>query len=137
MRNMSEKRYQQKLEKIRKENESIQRIQQLKDERKKYRTSITDRISTTKLVMVYLFVLLNVILIFAMVAMWHFADLSYLGVLITDIAAQIITFIIYAMKSTKENTVGGITYDLAMKQSNIDITDMTQKTTDETTCPVG
>lgn len=117
MRNMSEKRYQQKLEKIRKENESIQRIQQLKDERKKYRTSITDRISTTKLVMVYLFVLLNVILIFAMVAMWHFADLSYLGVLITDIAAQIITFIIYAMKSTKENTVGGITYDLAMKDN--------------------
>ena len=114
---MSEKRYQQKLEKIRKENESIQRIQQLKDERKKYRTSITDRISTTKLVMVYLFVLLNVILIFAMVAMWHFADLSYLGVLITDIAAQIITFIIYAMKSTKENTVGGITYDLAMKDN--------------------
>jgi hypothetical protein len=115
---MSEKKYQQKLEKIQKNNESLKRIQLLKDERNKYRTSIIKKVSTTKLVMLYLFLLLNVILIFAMVAMWHFADLSYLGVLVTDIAAQIITFFIYAVKSTKENTVGGITYDLAMMDAD-------------------
>ena len=33
--------------------------------------------------------------------MWHFGDLSYLGVLITDVAAQIITYAIYCMKAFK------------------------------------
>lgn len=133
---MTEKQYERELSKIRLANKSIERKRALKSERKKYKRRITIP-STTKLVMAYLFVLLNAVLIYAMVAMWHFSDLSYLGVLITDIVAQLITFFIYTVKSTKENTVGGITYDLAMKQSNIDITDMTQETTEETTCPVG
>lgn len=120
MHNMSEKRYQHRLKKIQKENEYFKKIQLLKAEKKKYKTSIISKISTTKLVMLYLFLILNIVLTFAMVAMWHFADLSYLGVLITDIAAQIITFIIYAMKSAKENAIGGITYDLAMKENNVE-----------------
>ena len=36
-----------------------------------------------------------------MVAMWQFADLSYLGVMITDIAAQVLVFAIYCMKAYK------------------------------------
>lgn len=54
---------------------------------------------TSKLIAIYLFVLLNGIVIFAMVAMWHFADLSYLGVLITDIAAQVLIYAIYCLKA--------------------------------------
>ena len=65
---------------------------------------------------VYLFIILNVVLIYAMITMYLFRDLSYLGVLITDIASQIITYLIYMRKATKENIVGGITYDMAMKK---------------------
>lgn len=136
MKYITQSKFENELAKIRVRNKSYERKKLLKAEKNKYRNKIKLP-STTKLVMTYLFILLNTVLIYAMVAMWHFSDLSYLGVLITDIVAQLITFFIYTVKSTKENTVGGITYDLAMKQSNIDMTDMTQETTDETTCPVG
>lgn len=56
---------------------------------------------TSKLIALYLFVLLNAIVIYAMVAMWRFGDLSYLGVLITDLAAQILTYGIYCLKAYK------------------------------------
>ena len=73
-------------------------------------------ISTTKLIALYLFIVLNAILIFSCVAMWHFADLSTLGLLITDIAAQILVYLLYVVKATKENTVGGITYEKMMHE---------------------
>lgn len=136
MKYITQSKFENELAKIRVRNKSYERKKLLKAEKNKYHNKIKLP-STTKLVMTYLFILLNTVLIYAMVAMWHFSDLSYLGVLITDIVAQLITFFIYTVKSTKENTVGGITYDLAMKQSNIDMTDMTQETTEETTCPVG
>ena len=49
-----------------------------------------------------------------MKAMWHFADLSFLGVLITDVAGQVIVYMIYALKSKAENTSGGIVYETAL-----------------------
>ena len=57
------------------------------------------KFETSKLIAIYLFVLLNAIVIYAMVAMWTFADFSYLGVLISDIAAQVIVYAIYCMKA--------------------------------------
>ena len=59
-------------------------------------------ITTTKILSYYLFILCNIILVYAMVAMWHFADLTYLGVIITDIVGQIFIFGIYSIKSYKE-----------------------------------
>lgn len=56
-------------------------------------------IETSKLLAVYLFILLNVIIIYALVAMWRFADLAYLGVLITDVAAQVLVYTIYCLKA--------------------------------------
>ena len=50
-----------------------------------------------------------------MYVMYNFRDLTYLGVLITDIAAQVLIYLIYTVKATRENTIGGITYDLAMR----------------------
>lgn len=72
------------------------------------------KLPTHKLITFYLFVLLNVILIYALIAMWYFGDLTHLGVVVTDIAAQVITFFIYSHHSTAQNTVGGIVYDKAM-----------------------
>ena len=72
---------------------------QLKEEKKKYSKGF--HIETSKLFAIYLFVLMNAIIIYSMVAMWKFQDFSYLGVLISDIAAQILIYGIYCMKAFK------------------------------------
>ena len=71
------------------------------------------------MIVAYLFVIFNVVLAYTMYAMWHFADLSYLGVLITDIAAQVLTGFLYMWKSKAENTKNGIIYDKAMAELNL------------------
>lgn len=57
------------------------------------------KIEFSKILAIYLIVLLTSIVVFTMVAMWHFGDLSYLNVLITDIAAQIVVYMIYCVKA--------------------------------------
>ena len=115
MKKLNEKEYAYELKKIQIENLYKKRNQRLKEEKKRYGKKI-ELPSTSKLMAVYLFIILNVVLIYAMITMYLFRDLSYLGVLITDIASQIITYLIYLRKATKENIVGGITYDMAMKK---------------------
>lgn len=99
MKYLTIKKYQQELEKVKRENIQRQYKQSLKNEKNKYKKSL--KIETSKLIALYLFALLNAIVIYAMVAMWKFADLSYLGVLISDIAAQIMIYAIYCMKAYK------------------------------------
>ena len=72
-------------------------IKKLKKENKK-----ALGLTTTKVFSYYLFILFNVILIYALVAMWHFADLSYLGVIITDILGQILVYCIYSIRAFKD-----------------------------------
>lgn len=113
MKYLTQREYERKLREIQRENESIERYNKLRQEKRNVQSGIK-KPSTDKLIATYLFIILNVVLIYAMFAMWHFADLSYLGVLVTDIAGQVITYYIYAKKATAQNTKGGITYDLAM-----------------------
>lgn len=87
------------MERAKRDNIQIQYRLNIEKERKKFRRF--SQIETSKLIAVYLFTLLNAIVIFSMVAMWTFADLSYLGVLITDIAAQIVVYAIYCAKAYK------------------------------------
>ena len=96
---ITEEEYRQELEKANKESQSRKYRNDIRDARNKYRKSF--RFETSKLFTIYLFVLLNAIVIYSMVAMWKFQDLSYLGVLITDIAAQILVFGIYCLKAFK------------------------------------
>ena len=110
---MSEKEFREEMRKARLKNESIARKQELQKVKNEYKTQ--RKYSTTKLIAIYLFVLLNVVLGFSMYMMYHLSDLTYLGVLITDIVAQLLTFTIYVVKSTKENTRGGITYETAIR----------------------
>lgn len=93
--------YKVKLRKIEKKGEQILRKRELKEKRDSYKKP-KKKIQMTKIITWYLFILLNVVLIYSMVVMYLFRDLSYLGVLITDIAAQVITFLIYTCKSFKE-----------------------------------
>lgn len=57
------------------------------------------KIETSKLLAIYLFILFNAIIVYSMIAMWMFADLEYLNVLVTDIAAQVLVYMIYCMKA--------------------------------------
>lgn len=110
---ITEKEFEQKLKQLQQHNLSKERELKLIEEKNKYRKDIKLP-STSKLMAVYLFIILNVVLIFAMRAMWHFADLSFLGVLITDVAGQVIVYMIYALKSKAENTSGGIVYETTL-----------------------
>lgn len=116
MRELSENDFNSKMEEIQRDNIMYQRKQLLRIEKRKYRP-MPKIPSTSKLMSCYLFIMLNIVLIFAMIAMWHFQDLTYLGVLITDIGAQLLTYVSYNKKSTAENTSGGIIYETAMLQA--------------------
>lgn len=94
--NLTEREFRRQLAKIKKENVQKERSLILERERNKYGS---EKIETSKLIAIYLFVLLNAIVIYAMIAMWQFADFSYLGVLISDIAAQVLIYAIYCMKA--------------------------------------
>lgn len=99
MKSMTEEEYQRKLSEIKNENIQKEYKKKLKEERAKYGFKL--KLETSKLIAIYLFALLNAIVIYAMIAMWNFADLTYLGVLISDIAAQVIIYAIYCMKAYK------------------------------------
>ena len=129
---MSEKEFREEMRKARLKNESIARKQELQKIKNAYKPN--KKRSTTKLIAIYLFVLLNVVLGFSMYMMYHLSDLTYLGVLITDIVAQVITFLIYVVKSTKENTQGGITYETAIRNLEIQSSCINSKNDEE---PVG
>lgn len=118
MKYISEREFNSKMRVIQRRNESIDRYNKLKDEKKKVSINIK-KPTTDKLIAIYLFIILNVILVYSMISMWNFADLSCLGVLITDIASQVITYYIYAKKATAQNTKGGITYDMAMLEHGL------------------
>lgn len=130
MKYISEKEYNSRLKHIQQMNIARQRKQLLKEEKNKYKLKLKLP-TTSKLMAAYLFVILNVVLIYAMVAMWVFMDLTYLGVLITDVAAQVLTYFIYAKKATIENSVGGITYDMALKSVD-EVTIYKENVEDET-----
>lgn len=99
MKYLTDKEYQQKLEKIKSKNKQKEYRKLLKNEREKLNTKF--KLETSKMIAVYLFILLNAIVVYAMIAMWKFMDLSYLGVLISDIAAQVLIYAIYCLKAYK------------------------------------
>ena len=99
MKHLTSTEFHQELEKVKRENVQRKYRLSLKNEKNKYKKPF--KIETSKLIAFYLFAMLNAIVIYAMVAMWKFADFSYLGVLISDIAAQIMIYAIYCMKAYK------------------------------------
>ena len=94
---MSEKDYERKMRKIRIKNKSYERRQLVKEAKRKKDIKLP---TTTKLITLYLFIVLNIVLVYSLIAMWHFENLTYLGTLITDVLGQILVFFIYSIKST-------------------------------------
>lgn len=96
MKKLNHSEYRSELQRIKDENLQKKYRLSLKAEKNKYKSK---GLETSKVLAIYLFVLLNVIIIYAMTAMWFFADLNYLGVLISDIAAQVLIYAIYCLKA--------------------------------------
>lgn len=94
---LSKKEFDYRMRKIKFDNISRERKAKLKAEKEKYKQK--PKIETSKIMMIYLFVLFNVVIVYAMVAMLLLSDLTYLGVLISDIAAQVVTYGIYCLKA--------------------------------------
>lgn len=71
--------------------------------------------NTTKFLIGFLFINFTIVEVYSMWMMFYFADLSSLYVLITAVIGETIAFATYVLKSTRENTVGGVVYETAMK----------------------
>ena len=77
------------------------------------------KLTTSKLAMYFIFINCSLVEIYSMVAMWYFSDLSPLYSLIGAVLAEGIAYISYCAKATKENTAGGVTYEMAMLHPDI------------------
>lgn len=102
----------------------LEREQKIKKEKQQFKT----KISTTKLLMIFLFLNCTAIEIFtgwATIKSFSLAmmtgaiiDFSPLVALISAVVGEVIAFAIYALKSAKENTKGGIVYETAINNLN-------------------
>lgn len=107
------------------EKEIIKRKRNLKEEQKEIRHP-RKKISTTKLLIAFLFLNCTAIEIFtgwATVQSFVLAktlgfsiDFTPLVTLISAVVGEIIGYAIYSIKSTKENTKGGIVYESALRE---------------------
>lgn len=95
-----------------------ERRYRLKQEKKQMKNKDKKKIATTKLIVFFILFNCTMIEVYSMWVMYKFMDLSALYSLITAVIGESITFIAYAAKSAKENTVGGITYEKAMNDES-------------------
>lgn len=122
-----------------KEKEILEREYRIKAERKSLKEKFKekkDKIANSKLLVWFLFINCTIIELFTI---WVISrelslaaegilapDLSPLMALITTVVAEVIGFGIYALKSTKENTEGGIVFETAMREF--------EKTNEDSSC---
>lgn len=112
-----------------KEKELLEKKYKIKAERRSLKEKFKDKkdkIANSKLLVWFLFINCTIIELFTI---WVICrelglaaggiltpDLSPLMALITTVVAEVIGFGIYALKSTKENTEGGIVFETTMRE---------------------
>ncbi len=84
------------------------------------------KLTTTKLLIVFLFINCTMIELFTMfttLKSFKLAETTGMAVdfapllaLLSTVVGEVISFAIYSLKSAKENSIGGIVYDTAMKE---------------------
>lgn len=112
-----------------KEKDLLEREYKIEAERKSLKEKFQEKkekIANSKLLIWFLFVNCTLIELFAMWVIYKelnlaadgilSPDLSPLMALISTVVAEVIGFGIYAVKSAKENTAGGIVYETAMRE---------------------
>lgn len=93
---MSDRRFAKRVIKLRRKIKARTQRRQLREMLRR-----APHIETSKLLAIYLLVLLNAIVIYSMVVMAVMQDLSSLPVLISDLAAQVLVYAIYCAKAFK------------------------------------
>lgn len=112
-----------------KEKSLLEKEYKIKAERKSLKEKFKekkDKIANSKLLVWFLFInctIIEIFTIWVIIKEINLAsegilvpDLSPLMALITTVVAEVIGFGIYALKSTKENTEGGIIFETTMKE---------------------
>lgn len=113
---ISEEEYKVRLKKIQDANKSKERKRKLKEEKVKAKPKKKFKLpSTSKLLLLVVFAMCIEILVFAQYAMVKLGDISAMYTLIGVPVTLVPIVIGYLWKSKAENSVGGITYDMAMK----------------------
>lgn len=112
------------------EKEVLERKYKLKQEKRKFKKQFLPKISTSKLLILFLFINCTIIELFTGFVTLKSLDLTTLTManpdftplvaLIGAVVSEVVGYAVYALKSAKENTVGGITYEAAMRQIDED-----------------
>ena len=112
------------------EKEVLERKYKLKQEKREFKKQFLPKISTSKLLILFLFINCTIIELFTGFVTLKSLDLTTLTManpdftplvaLIGAVVSEVVGYAIYALKSAKENTAGGITYEAAMRQIDED-----------------
>lgn len=112
------------------EKEVLERKYKLKQEKKEFKKQFLPKISTSKLLIFFLFINCTIIELFTGFVTLKSLDLTTLTManpdftplvaLIGAVVSEVVGYAVYALKSAKENTAGGITYETAMRQIDED-----------------
>lgn len=113
---MTNQEYEDKLKKIKEKNKQIKMKQKLKDA--KVKRFNWKKPNTSKLIVFVVFAICLQILWFSEHMISLTGDTSYMYALIGIPAALIPTILGYYAKASRENQIGGITYDSAMAELN-------------------
>lgn len=116
------KAWQEKKEFLKLKQQIKQQKRQIKGKDKK------KELTTTKFLMFFLFISCSIIEIFTFIVtiisvLKDVYDFTALQMLITAVVGEVIGFAIYSLKSLKENTKGGIVYDMAFQEKQSFLTD--------------
>lgn len=112
------------------EKEVLERKYKLKQDKKEFKKQFLPKISTSKLLILFLFINCTIIELFTGFVTLKSLDLTTLTMMNPDftplvaligaVVSEVVGYAVYALKSAKENTAGGITYETAMRQIDED-----------------
>lgn len=112
------------------EKEVLKRKYKLKQDKKEFKKQFLPKISTSKLLILFLFINCTIIELFTGFVTLKSLDLTTLTMMNPDftplvaligaVVSEVVGYAVYALKSAKENTAGGITYETAMRQIDED-----------------
>lgn len=124
---LSQKQIEKEEQKWANEKPLLERQRKIQEEKREYYKPKFLKPSTSKMLIGFLFINCTVIEIFtgwATIQMLSVAmatglsiDFSPLVALVGAVVSEVFGYAIYSLKATKENSIGGITYDLAMKEA--------------------
>lgn len=112
------------------EKEVLERKYKLKQEKREFKKRFLPKISTSKLLIFFLFLNCTIIELFTGFVTLKSLDLTTLTManpdftplvtLIGAVVSEVVGYAVYALKSAKENTAGGIIYETTMRQIDED-----------------